>query len=152
MFARGMLVDVSHASDKLFFEVAAYGRPFVASHSNSAAVQAWARNLTDEQLKAVADCGGVIGLNFCMDFLSDDKNAEGQRRALLAHARHILTVAGEDILALGSDFDGIPPNSFMPDPSHMPALLELFADEFGGRVAEKIAAGNFLRVFEEVCG
>lgn len=115
-------------------------------------MQAWARNLTDEQLKAVADCGGVIGLNFCMDFLSDDKNAEGQRRALLAHARHILTVAGEDALALGSDFDGIPPNSFMPVPSHMPALLELFADEFGGRVAEKIAAGNFLRVFEEVCG
>ena len=62
------------------------------------------------------------------------------------------SVAGEDALALGSDFDGIPPNSFMPDPSHMPALLELFADEFGGRVAEKIAAGNFLRVFEEVCG
>ena len=151
MFMRGMLVDVSHASDKLFREVAAYKRPFVASHSNSAAVQAWARNLTDAQLKAVADCGGVVGLNFCMDFLSDDKSAEGQRRALLAHARHILSVAGEDTLALGSDFDGIPPNSFLPDPSHMPKFLGLLADAFGSRVAEKIAAGNFLRVFAEVC-
>lgn len=151
MFMRGMLVDVSHASDKLFREVAAYKRPFVASHSNSAAVQAWARNLTDAQLKAVADCGGVVGLNFCMDFLSDDKSAEGQRRALLAHTRHILFVAGEDTLALGSDFDGIPPNSFLPDSSHMPKFLGLLADAFGSRVAEKIAAGNFLRVFTEVC-
>ena len=152
MFMRGMLVDVSHASDKLFREVAAYKRPFVASHSNSAALHDWARNLTDAQLKAVADCGGVVGLNFCMDFLSDDKSAEGQRRALLAHARHILSVAGEDTLALGSDFDGIPPNSFLPDPSHMPKFLGLLADAFGSRVAEKIAAGNFVRVFAEVCG
>ena len=151
MFARGMLVDISHASDKLFFEVAAYGRPFVVSHSNAAAVHDWARNLTDAQLKAVADCGGVIGLNFCMDFLSDDTSAEGQRRALLAHARHILSVAGEDILALGSDFDGIPPNSFIPDAAAMPRLLQLLADAFGSRVAEKIACGNFLRVFSEVC-
>ena len=80
IFMRGMLVDVSHASDKLFWEVAAYKRPFVASHSNAAALHDWARNLTDAQLKAVADCGGVVGLNFCMDFLSDDKSAEGQRR------------------------------------------------------------------------
>ena len=152
MFMRGMLVDVSHASDKLFREGAAYKRPFVASHSNSAAVQAWARNLTDAQLKAVADCGGVVGLNFCMDFLSDDKSAEGQRRALLAHARHILSVAGEDTLALGSDFDGIPPNSCLPDPSHMPKFLGLLADALGSRVAEKVTAGNFVRVFAEVCG
>lgn len=152
MFARGMLVDVSHASDKLFWEVAAYGRPFVATHSDAAAVHDRARNLTDAQLRAVADCGGVVGLNFCMDFLSDDKSAEGQRQALFAHARHILSVAGEDALALGSDFDGIPPNSFLPDPSYMPALLQLFADGFGSRVAEKIAAENFLRVFKEVCG
>ena len=148
----GILMDVSHGSDKLFAQVASLKTPFVASHSGAAAVQPWARNLTDAQLKTLADCGGVAGLLFCADFLSDDASAEGQRAALLAHARHMVRVGGEDVLAIGSDFDGIPPNAYLPDPSMMPRFLQLLADEFGPRIAEKAARDNFLRVFGEVCG
>ncbi len=150
MEERGMIADVSHGSDALFFEIAARKRPFVASHSNAASVQNRARNLTDEQIALLADCGGVAGLNFCADFLSDDGSAEGQRAAIVAHARAILNAGGEDVLAIGSDFDGIPANPFVPDPSGMPRLLALLADEFGMRIAEKAVRDNFLRVVRDV--
>ena len=98
----------------------------------------------------LADCGGVAGLNFCADFLSDDGSAEEQRAAIVAHARAILNAGGEDDLAIGSDFDGIPANPFVPDPSGMPRLLALLADEFGMRIAEKAVRDNFLRVVRDV--
>ena len=148
----GIIPDVSHGSDALFWEIAQKKRPFVASHSNAASVQNWARNLTDEQIAAVADCGGVVGLNFCVDFLSDDGSAAGQRTAILAHVRAILNAGGEDVLAVGSDFDGIPENAYLPDPSCMPSFFETLADEFGVRIAEKAARDNFLRVLRDVVG
>ena len=146
----GIIADVSHGSDRLFADIASLKRPFVASHSNAASVQNWARNLTDGQIRTLADCGGVVGLNFCADFLSDDGSAEGQRAALLAHAHAVLRAGGEDVLAIGSDFDGIPDNAFLPDPSRMPVFLQLLADEFGARIAEKAARDNFLRVIRDV--
>lgn len=148
----GIIVDVSHGSDKLFADVAqAAKKPFVASHSGANTVYNCARNLTDEQIKTLADCGGVIGLDFCADFLTDDKTAAGQKEALLAHARHIVNAGGVETLAIGSDFDGIPENPYLKNPSFMPAFLEELEREFGSRAAEKIAYKNFLRVFEEVC-
>lgn len=144
-----MLPDVSHGSDALFWEVAARRRPFVATHSAAAGVCGWARNLTDEQIAAVAGCGGVVGLNFCADFLSPDGSAAGQRAALLEHAKAIVAAGGEDVLAVGSDFDGIPPNPYLPDPSFMPRFLEELAGAIGARAAEKAARDNVLRVFRE---
>ena len=152
MAERGVIADVSHGSDLLLAQVASLRRPFVASHSNAASVRNRARNLTDEQIRTIAGCGGVVGLNFCADFLSDDGSREGQRAALLAHARAILEAGGEDVLAIGSDFDGAPANPFAPDPGAMPALLQLLSDELGSRIAEKAARDNFLRVFRAVCG
>ncbi len=152
----GMIADVSHGSDRLFFDVAAVSKrirkPFAASHSGANGAFCCARNLTDEQIRTLADCGGVVGLDFCADFLSDDESAEGQRAALLAHMRAILNAGGEDVAAIGSDFDGIPQNAYMRSPADMPRLLETFEKEFGARVAEKIAYRNFLRVMKDVCG
>ena len=148
----GMIADVSHGSDRLFREVAAAGHPFVASHSNAASVCAWARNLADEQIAAVARCGGVVGLNFCADFLGGGAKGTEQREAILAHARAIVRAGGEDVLAVGSDFDGAPPNPYVRGPGDMPRLFDDFSRAFGARIAEKIARGNFLRVFAEVCG
>ena len=145
-----MLADVSHASDRLFWEVAAHKRPFLATHSNAAGVCGWARNLTDGQIAAVADCGGVVGLNFCADFVGPDPSSEGQRRGLLAHAKAIVRAGGEDVLAIGSDFDGIPPNEYLPSPAEMPRFLEELAGAIGARAAEKAARGNALRVLREV--
>ena len=150
MFGLGMLVDVSHASDGVFFDVAALSRargvPFVASHSNAQTVADDCRNLTDAQIGMLADCGGVIGLNFCADFLGGARSAEGQREAIVRHAAHILKVGGEDALALGSDFDGIPTNAFMRSASDMPRLFSVLTEKFGPRITEKIAFGNAYRV------
>ena len=151
----GMLADVSHGSDKLFYDVAEIcGRaniPFVASHSGADSVYACARNLTDKQLSVLGDLGGVVGLDFCADFLSGDLSVKGQKDAILAHARAIVNAGGEDVLALGSDFDGIPENSYLRNPAYVPDLLDVFSREFGSRITEKIARNNFLRVFQEVC-
>ncbi len=150
----GMAVDVSHGSDRLFSDVAAWskrtGIPFLASHSDADAVFHRARNLTDDQLVLLAECGGVVGLNFYADFLSGERTVLGQREAVLAHARHIVRVAGEDVLALGSDFDGIPANPYLPDASFVPRLLKDLSAEFGERVAEKIAFWNALRFLGDV--
>lgn len=156
MGGEGVIVDVSHGSDRLFYDVAEIskrnGKAFVASHSGAESVYRCARNLTDGQIRTLADCGGVVGLNFCADFLSDDKSAEGQRAALLAHAQAIVDLGGEDVLAIGSDFDGIPQNPYLKTPADVPLFLHALESRFGARVAEKIAYGNFLRVFRNVCG
>ena len=152
MEERGIIPDVSHGSDALFEEVAARGLPFAASHSNAARICGRARNLTDGQIARLADCGGVVGLNFCPDFLSERADASSQREALLAHARHIVKTGGEDVLALGSDFDGAPPNAAVPDPRALPPFLEALADALGPRAAEKAAYKNVMRLFRSVCG
>lgn len=156
MTGLGMIIDVSHASDGVFEDVAQICKsaklPFVASHSGSDAVHACARNLTDGQIKKIADCGGVVGIDFCADFLSADKTAEGQREAILAHIRAIFNAGGEEAISIGSDFDGIPENPFLRTPADMPLLFEALGRAFGCAALEKFAYKNFLRVFGDVCG
>jgi len=147
-----MLVDVSHGSDTMVHDVAAHKTPFVASHSGARAAYDCARNLGDGEIKAIANLGGVIGLDFCADFLSDDKTAKEQEEALLRHARAIVRAGGEDCLAIGSDFDGMDENPYLKNPADMPKFLSLLSREFSPRAAEKFAYKNFLRVFQEVCG
>ncbi len=149
-----MLVDVSHGSDALFYDVAKWSRerglPFVASHSNARAVCAHSRNLTDEEIGTLADCGGVMGLNFYDEFLSSDKSAEGQKIALIAQISHILKVGGEDVLALGSDFDGIPQNAYLKTAADMPRFFEDLCAVFPPRLVEKLAYANAARVIREI--
>ncbi len=148
----GMMIDVSHGSDRLLSDALFFSRkPIVASHSNAREAFDCARNLNAVQIKAIAQNGGVVGLNFCAEFLSEDKSEQGQAEAVLSHARAILNVGGEDCLAIGSDFDGIKPNPYLKTPADISKLLSVFEREFGARLAEKIAYRNFLRVFQEVC-
>ena len=104
-----MIPDVSHASTATFDDVAALcraaGKPFVATHSCAFTLFPHTRNLTDEQMRAVADCGGVIGVNFYPLFLTGGAHADLDDVA--RHIRHIQTVAGFDAVAVGSDFDGV---------------------------------------------
>ncbi|MBQ0005565.1 MAG: dipeptidase [Clostridiales bacterium] len=103
----GIIVDVSHLSDKGFWDVASIARrPWMASHSNARSLCDHRRNLTDEMIRAIAENGGVVGLNFYSQFVS--RGAEMTRLSdLVAHAKHIINVGGSEVLALGSDFDGI---------------------------------------------
>ena len=103
----GMVVDVSHVSDGVFWDVAEMAtKPFLASHSNSRAICGHKRNMTDEMIKALADKGGVMGLNLGPEFVGA---VEGVTRLedLVTQILHIRDVGGSGVLALGSDFDGI---------------------------------------------
>jgi len=102
---KGVAVDLSHASDATFFDViAAAKRPVMCSHSDARALCDHPRNVTDEMLAALVKNQGYIGLNFWQDLLGMGRDVE----AVVAHAEHILSLGGEHILGLGSDFDGIP--------------------------------------------
>lgn len=125
----GVVVDVSHLSDGGVWDVAQASRksgiPFVATHSNSRAMTAETRNLTDAMLCELADCGGVAGLNLCPAFLlpaNDSKGVLSQSpftdapapastvsriEDMVRHVLHIRNVAGSEVLAIGTDFDGI---------------------------------------------
>lgn len=152
----GMIVDVSHLSDAGFYDVAKVAKkPFVASHSNARAVCPWVRNLTDDMIRTLADRGGVIGLNFCGDFLRDD--TVGQKAAGLAdvvrHARHMVNVGGIECVGLGSDFDGIPPYTGMPRAECMEELAEVFRQgEFSENEIDRIFYGNVFRVYKMILG
>lgn len=105
----GILVDVSHLSEGGFWDVAdIVTKPFIASHSNSKKLSGHQRNLTDDQLRKLAECGGVTGINFAPQFLNSDLTRKDSTAELMAvHARHIVDTAGIDVLGLGSDLDGI---------------------------------------------
>lgn len=118
----GMVVDVSHVSDGVFWDVAEMAtKPFLASHSNSRAVCSHKRNMTDEMIRKLADKGGVMGLNLGPEFVG---TVEGVTRMedLVAQILHIRNVGGVEVLALGSDFDGIHGQLDVAGPQDWPKL------------------------------
>lgn len=150
----GMIVDVSHLSDAGFWDVCrCASRPFIATHSNARSVCGHVRNLTDDMIRALADKGGLTGINYCAGFLDNNPVQEMQRStvALMAeHIRYIRNVGGIDCIALGSDFDGIEHNLEMYDCSCLPMLeAELHRKNFSESDIEKIFHGNALRLLKE---
>jgi len=149
----GMIVDVSHLNERTFWQVIeASEKPVVATHSNAFGVCGNPRNLTDSQIRAISESGGFIGLNFCEYFLND--SWEASIRDVVTHARHIAEAGGTQVLAIGSDFDGIPtPPKGLEHIGKMGKLVAAFRRAgFSQSEIEAIAHRNFLRVFREVCG
>ena len=104
MDALGMVVDLSHISERAFWDVLELtDRPVLAGHSDAAGVQAHARNLTDEQFTALTRRGGVAGLNLSPRFLGLNRDID----AVVAHAEHFLALGGERAVCLGTDLDGV---------------------------------------------
>jgi membrane dipeptidase len=161
----GMLIDVSHLNDPGFWDVVKYSKsPFVASHSNCRALCDHPRNLSDEQIKAIADSGGVIGVNACKAFLN-----YGTKLDLLEHIDHLIKIGGVGVVGLGPDFadylpqhmsdternrypiDGIMPIQGFRSEEDIPVLVQDFENKgYSEAVIEGIMGGNFLRVFESV--
>ena len=146
----GMIVDVSHLGDDGFWDVVKYcDGPFVASHSNARAVCNHTRNMTDDMIRALADKGGVMGLNFCGDFLNP--NGKSRVEDMVRHAKHIINVGGSDILGLGTDYDGIDGDLELDHCDKMQLLAqEMERQGFGIEQIEKIFHGNVLRLYREV--
>ncbi|OLC28284.1 MAG: hypothetical protein AUH31_09660 [Armatimonadetes bacterium 13_1_40CM_64_14] len=146
----GMVVDVSHLSEKSFWDVFAATRgPIVATHSNAAGLTPHRRNLTDDQLRALAERGGMVGVNFVPAFLGGASLAQ-----VLEHVTYLVSVMGADGVALGSDFDGFTGRvNGLEDVSQLPALTAALLDRgFEAETIRKILGGNALRVFGEVWG
>lgn len=111
----GIVPDVSHSSDKGFFDIAelseSFGKPFIASHSNSRAVCNHMRNLTDEMAKVITDARGLIGISMFSFHISEKENPAIDD--IYRHVEHYLSIGCEDVLSFGGDLDGT--NDVMPE-------------------------------------
>ena len=149
-----MLVDVSHLSDAGIWDILRVAkRPFVASHSNARACCPHVRNLTDEMIRALANKGGLVGLNYCSGFLDnqpEEKLCRSTTALMAKHAAHFKQVGGIEIIGLGSDFDGIGGKLEMDDCSKLPLLADALRREgFTEDEVEDIFYRNARRFFEE---
>jgi membrane dipeptidase len=148
----GMIVDVSHLSDGGFYDVAEHSKkPFIASHSNARALCPVSRNLTDEMLKMLGDKGGVAGINFCHEFLSEGSDVT-KIDDIVRHAVYIREKAGIEAVAFGSDLDGITSNLEFVDYSGYPLIIEKLEKYFSPREIDLISSGNALRVIRDCIG
>ncbi len=146
----GIAVDVSHLSEKSFWDVAGVSnKPLVASHSNAYTLCDHRRNLKDDQVKAIAESGGIIGINFSNYFLNGTKNA--QLEDVLKHIDYLVKGWGFDCVGLGSDYDGI---GFTPtgleDISHLPVLGRELISRYGETNAAKIMGENWIMVLKRI--
>lgn len=144
----GMVVDVSHVSDGVFYDVAKMAeKPFVASHSNSRAVCNHPRNMTDDMIRTLADKGGVMGLNLGPEFLCEGSE-ESRIQDMVRQIKHIREVGGDNVLALGSDFDGIRGTFEVKGPQDWPKLAAALQKEgFTETQLEKMWWSNAETVF-----
>ena len=151
-----IVIDLSHLNEQGFWDVARLSdAPLVASHSNAHAVSPHARNLTDRQLAAIRDSGGVVGINFAASFLRSDGRmlAETPLDDLVRHADHLIQVLGVDGVAIGSDFDGAVIPEEIGDVAGLPKLVQaLRAAGYDEEALQKLCYGNWLRVLERSWG
>ena len=143
LFSRGVFADVSHLSDEGVSELsemaASFRVPVIASHSLSRAVWRHKRNLTDGQIRRIADTGGLVGVNFVREFLG--------KRSVFEHIAHIVDTGGEEVIALGTDFDGTE-NPLYAGAEEMPRFFEdMERAGLSPRLTEKLAYGNISRLF-----
>lgn len=147
----GMIVDVSHLSERGFWDVVEIsGHPIIASHSNAKSVCSHRRNLTDEQILALKNNGGVMGMNLCPAFLTSE--GEASLKDVINHIEHIASVGGIDIIGIGADFDGIDdtPREIKGVENIDGIFNELLKLNYPQEAVDKIAGGNFLRVIRQV--
>ncbi len=150
---RHIMVDLSHMTEAGFWDVAAISdAPLVATHSNAHALCASARNLTDKQLAAITESGGMVGLNFATAFLREDgqMKADVPLETMLRHLDHLMGILGEDGVGLGSDFDGAQVPEAIGDVAGLPVLITAMRDhQYGEALVEKLCHGNWLRVLDK---
>ena len=148
----GMIIDVSHLSEGGFWDVVSHSKtPPVASHSNARALRNHPRNLSDEQIRALAEKGGIAGLNFYQEFLG--KSGSCLIEEMVSHVRHMYQKGGEEVIAIGTDFDGFGGAEKMEieDIGAMPLLYDALGKAgFTQRQREKIWYGNAKRVIDTV--
>ncbi|OIO59569.1 MAG: hypothetical protein AUJ47_10545 [Candidatus Marinimicrobia bacterium CG1_02_48_14] len=152
----GVIIDVSHVGIQTINDILQETtHPIIASHSGVRALRDHYRNLYDDQIQAIANSGGVIGIVF-YDYFLDYSGAFVSVSTVIEHIDYIVNLVGIDYVAIGSDYDGIGQNdspSGLEDTSKYPNLtIGLLNHGYSIEDVQKILGGNFMRVFQEVCG
>lgn len=150
----GISIDVSHLNDKSFWDVMDITKhPLLATHSNARALCKSGRNLTDEQIKAMGENHGVIGLNFGTWFLDPNQNRNNSDLSMMAlknHLDHIVQITDINTVAIGTDYDGTGVPTCV---NSCEKLLDfyhfLLENGYSSQDLQKIAYSNFYRVFKD---
>jgi membrane dipeptidase len=154
--ARRILVDLAHINRRGFFdavEIHDKSQPLIVTHTGVAGVHPHWRNVDDEQMKAIADTGGTIGVMYQSSFLGDPWLG-GRCATVVDHLAHIIQAVGEDFASLGSDWDGLinPPRD-MPTCLELPRLVQRMLERgWTPDRIRKVLGGNFLRVVRALRG
>ena len=153
MNRQGIMVDLSHAAEKSFYDALDISiKPIVCSHSNCKALCDVPRNLTDDQLRALAAKGGVAHVTLYHGFLRNDR-CEASIMDAIAHLEHAIKIVGVEHVGLGSDFDGDGGVKGIADSSEMINFtLHLLRRRYNERDIARIWGGNWLRVMAKVQG
>lgn len=150
----GILVDVAHLNIAGFWDVLeTSSMPIVASHSNARAICNHERNLHDDQIRALAQNGGLMGINFARQFLVEGATTgeEVSLDAMVDHVDHIVNLVGIDHVALGSDYDGAGMPADLYDAAQTPKLIQALRDRGYDQAAiQKFGRDNWLRVLNQV--
>jgi membrane dipeptidase len=145
-----ILIDLSHLNERGFWDVANISSaPLVATHSNAHALSQHSRNLTDQQLIAIRETGGIVGVNFATSFLRPDgrRDADTPIELVIDHIEHMLKHAGEDGVGFGSDFDGAKIPAGIGNAARLQNLVQVMrARDYGEPLIEKLCFRNWLRV------
>jgi membrane dipeptidase len=153
---RRILIDLSHLNEAGFWDVAKLSdAPLVATHSNAHAITPHSRNLTDRQLAAIRESGGVVGVNFATSFLRADgrKDAGTSLEEVIRHFDHLVAHVGEDGVGFGSDFDGATVPEPIGDAAGLPRLVEAMRRHgYGEALLRKLAYENWIRVLARTWG
>jgi membrane dipeptidase len=151
-----ILIDLSHLNERGFWDVAAISdAPLVATHSNAHALSPHSRNLTDRQLAAIGESGGLVGVNFAVSFLRPDgrQDKNTPTELIIQHIEHMLEHAGEDSVGFGSDFDGAEIPAELGDAGGLQILVQAMRKRgFGKPLIEKLCFRNWLRVLARTWG
>jgi len=151
----GITIDASHLNEPSFWDLMdVTEKPIFASHSNARAIGPHQRNLTNEQIKAIYDTKGTIGINFCASFLDKEMRINPDPVDLpleifKEHIDHIVEQTDINTVAMGSDYDGATVPECMSDCSTFPKLLDFLSDTYSKDDLEKIGSKNLMRVFSD---
>jgi len=162
----GVMVDISHVSDKTFWDAIETSKaPLVASHSSMRAISGHPRNMTDDMVRALGGKGGVVMINYSVGFLSNERYEAQQKNVLSAelprvswekivdHIDHAVKLVGPTHVGLGSDFDGTTVPDGMEDVSKLPKITAaLLAKGYSEQDVKNILGENILRLLEQVEG
>ncbi len=146
-FERGIIPDVSHASeqsvDDLLPIAYEYGKPFIATHSNSHSLWGHTRNLRDRHFAAIKELGGIVGVSLCPSHLKDLSTGPATAETVFSHVEYYLSIGGEDVVGFGADWDGTDLPAGFSNVSHLLSVAEIMAaHNYSDALIDKLFWGN----------